>query len=129
MKQTIWTLPVPSTALLQGSTFHKLPRRGCVLSCEYEGDDDQVVSLKLLFEDVQAFKCTYEKACTAEMISTAYDKVVDLGSSEWLTAVREQLASFGVENVEGVKHLIIYLDGGPCYEFLCRNFRVEESSA
>jgi len=130
MKQTIWTLPVPSTALLHGCSFQKLPRRACALSCEYEADDDQIVSLKLLFEGVEAFKCTYMHACTVEMISTAYDKVVDLGSSEWLNEVREQLASHPDmdRGVEELRHLMIYFDDGPCYEFICRTFRVEESS-
>lgn len=129
MNQIIWTLPVASTALLHGCAFEKLLRRACALTCEYEDEDDKVVSLKLLFDGVEAFKCTYMEACTPEMIRTSYDKVVDLGSSEWLSAVREQVASYGNRKVEELRHLMIYLDDGPCYEFICRTFRVDESSA
>lgn len=129
MNQIIYTLPVPSTALLHGGTFEKLPRRACALTCDYEDDDGKVVTLKLIFEDLAAFKCTYEGACTPDMIRTAYDKVVDVGSSEWLSAVREQLVSYRAGNLEELKHLMIYLDDGPGYEFICRTFRVEQSNA
>jgi len=127
MNQIVWKLPVPSTALLQGCVFQKLLRRTCALTCEYEGDEGRVVSLTLLFDGVEAFKCTYYRACTVEMIRSAYDKVVDVGSSEWLSAVRDQLATYVGQNVDELKHLMIYLDDGPCYEFICRTFRVEES--
>src|SRR5437660_6196185 len=128
MAQTLWTLPVASTALLSGSTFQKLPRRACALLCEYEDDSDNIVSLKLLFDDVEAFKCTYHGACTAEMIRTAYDKVVDAGSTDWLAGIREQLVNYGGQNAAELKHLMIYFDDGPCYEFICRSFRAEETA-
>lgn len=128
MTQTLWTLPVASTALLSESSFEKLPGRVCALSSEYEDENDNVVGLRLLFEGVEVFKCTYHAACTREMIETAYDKVVDLGETAWSAAVQEQLAGHGPE-AAGLKHLMIYFDDGPCYEFLCRSFRVEETPA
>lgn len=95
--------------------------------CEYEDDTDVVVSIKLLFDGVEAFKCTYQDACTLEMIKNSYDKVVDVGSSEWLTSVQGQLFSFGSQRVDELTHLMIYFDDGPCYEFICRAFRIEET--
>ena len=129
MNQILWKSPVPATAL-DGCAFQKLPRHVCALACDYEDEDnDKVVTLKLVFAGVEAFKCSYDKACTPEMISTAYGKVVDVGSSQWLNAVRKQVATYGDQKVEELKHLMIYFDDGPCYEFICRTFRVEESSA
>ena len=128
MAQTLWTLPVASTALLQGSIFQKLPKRTCALLCEYEDDSDKVISLKLLFDGVEAFKCTYHGACTAEVVRMAYDRVVDAGSTDWLASVQNQLLSYGSRGVEELKHLTVYFDDGPCYEFICRVFRVEETS-
>src|ERR1700754_320873 len=127
MAQTLWTLPVASTALLNGTSFQKLPGRGRALLCEYEDDNDMVVSIKLLFEGVEAFKCTYQGACTPEMIEDSYDEVVDVGSSEWLRSVQGQLISYGSQSVDELKHLMIYFDDGPCYEFICRAFRVEDA--
>jgi len=128
MTQTIWTLPVPSTALLHGCAFEILPRRASALRCQYENDSGDVVSLRLLFEGVQAFKCTYHEACTPEMIKTAYDKVVDMGATEWLGSVIGQLLSYGTQNIGELKHLMIYFDDGPCYEIVCRIFQVEETA-
>lgn len=125
MAETIWTLPVPSTALLRAPAFQKQLGRTCALSSEYEDDDDNVVSLKMLFEGVEAFKCTYYMACTIDMID-AYDIVVDLGSTEWLTQIESELVS-SHENATGLRHLRTYFDDGPCYEFICRSFRVEEN--
>ena len=94
--------------------------------CEYEDDRDRVVSIKLVFEGVEAFKCTYQDACTPEMIEDSYDKAVDVGPSEWLRSVQGQLISYGSQSVDELKHLMIYFDDGPCYEFICQAFRVEE---
>ena len=124
MTQILWTLPVPSTALLRSPIFQVLLSRSCALFCEYENDDGDLVSLKLLFEGVQAFKCTYYKACTIEMINTAYDKVVDIGSTEWKAKIKARLVSSD-QDILGLKHLMIYFDDGPCYEFICRNFQTE----
>jgi hypothetical protein len=79
----------------------------------------------MLFEGVEAFKCTHYRACTIDMID-AYDIVVDLGSTEWLTQIESQLVG-SHENATGLRHLRIYFDDGPCYEFICRSFRVEEN--
>jgi hypothetical protein len=126
MAQTVWKLPVPSTALLSGAAFHQLLGRTCALAGEYEDDDDNVVSLKMLFEGVEAFKCTHDTAVTVEMIETAYDQVADLGSTEWLTQIESQLVD-SREDATGLRHLMIYFDDGPCYEFICRSFRAEEN--
>jgi hypothetical protein len=124
MSQILWTLPIPSTALLRSPTFQVSLGRSCALSCEYEDENDEVVSLKLLFEGVEAFKCTYYRACSVEMINTAYDKVVDVGSTEWKSKIKERLISSN-QDVMGLKHLMVYFDDGPCYEFICENFQVD----
>lgn len=131
MTQTLWTLPVPATALLEGVAFQKLLGRTCTLIFKYEDEDDSIVQMSLLFEHVEAFKCTYLSACTVEMVEMAYGKVVDVGSTGWLTAVQVQADSYAAsygQDVVGLKHLMIYFDDGPCYEFICRAFHVEESS-
>jgi len=92
----------------------------------YEDDDDNVVSLKMLFDGVEAFKCTYYMACTLNMSSMAYDRVVDLGPTEWLTQIQSQLVE-SQEDATGLRHLMICFDDGPCYEFICRSFRAEEN--
>jgi hypothetical protein len=60
------------------------------------------------------------------MIEIAYDQVADLGSTEWLTQIESQLVR-SHEDAIGLRHLMIYFDDGPCYEFICRSFRAEEN--
>lgn len=124
MTRTLWTLPVPSTALLDGVSFQKLSGRACVLTLEYEDDDNNVVSMRLHFEGVETFKCTYLNACTVEMIGMAYDKVVDVGSSSWLIDIKKQLA-LSNQITSDLRHLMIYFDDGPSYEFICKAFTVD----
>jgi hypothetical protein len=103
--------------------FQKLAGRSCALAC----DDDEGGPVRLVFEGVEAFKCTYYRACTLEMVE-AYDRLTDLGPTRWLDSIRQQLSGFGGD-VAALRHLMIYFDDGPCYEFICRGFRVEEGAA
>ena len=64
----------------------------------------------------------------------AYDKIVDLGETSWLTEVKNQLRRYGDlvlsspshGPLEQLAHLMINFDDGPCYEFICRSFRFEQ---
>jgi hypothetical protein len=58
------------------------------------------------------------------MITLAYDTLVDLGETEWLTHVREQLAT-DADDLSELRHLMIYFDDGPCFEFICKSFQTE----
>ena len=123
MAEIIWKMPVPSTALLRDAKFSKLPKRKCLIEYFYEGEDDRsVIFEKLIFDGVESFKCTYFKANSLEMIE-AYDKVVDVGNSAWLSEISHNLSESKVDS-ENLKHLRIYFDDGPCYEFICRTFEV-----
>ncbi len=97
--------------------------RKCSLSYEYESETNgSVVSEKLTFDDVESFRCTYYVACDVEMIQ-AYDRVLNLGRSKWLEQLKNNLDA-NKWNSSGLKHLRIFFDDGPCYEFICRSFEV-----
>jgi len=118
--ETLWTLPVASTALLGGVVFNKGMGRLCTLSFSYEGESESV-SGQLRFQGCEAFRVTYSTACTADNISAAYDKLVDLGETDWLREVRT-ITARTTQNVSRLRHLMIYFDDGPAYEFVCRDF-------
>lgn len=122
MTEVLWSVPFPSSGM-SDVDFRKMSGRDCALVC----DDGESVTVRLLFEGVEAFKCTYHHACTVEMVET-YDRLTDLGDTEWLDSVRRQL-SFTGGDVAALRHLMIYFDDGPCYEFICRGFRAEEEAA
>lgn len=123
--KTLWTLPVPSTALLDGGPiFEKRLGRDVGLRFSYESEDDVRRTCALVFQGVEAFKCTYYRGRDASMLE-AYDKLVDRGPSAWLEEVSANLRKNGSET-RGLVHLMIDFDDGPTYEVLCQSFGVEE---
>jgi hypothetical protein len=118
-----WTLPVPSTALLGGGpVFRKRPGREIAIEYAYE-DDDGERQETLVFQGVEAFRCRYRTALGRECVE-AYDTLDDRGSTPWLDEIRGDVSMHG-ENATGLMHLMITFDGGPCYEFVCRGFRID----
>jgi hypothetical protein len=121
----LWTLPVPSTALLEDVKLEKRLGREVALRFAYEADEDGTrATSALLFEGVEAFKCTYYRACDGTMLE-AYDALVDRGSTQWLNQIRANLAH-NAGNADGLRHLMITFDDGPAYEFVCRSFHVDD---
>jgi hypothetical protein len=57
-------------------------------------------------------------------MAEAYDRLIDRGVTAWLADVVANLGLYD-QDASGLVHLMINFDDGPCYEFLCRGFRVE----
>lgn len=126
--KTLWTLPVASTALLgTGPALEMRLRRDVALSFAYEGQADEIHTTSVVFQGVEAFKCTYLLARDKSVLA-AYDRVVDAGSSPWLEELRRVLDANGADT-SGLLHLMIDFDDGPTYEFVCRSFRIDERVA
>jgi hypothetical protein len=117
-------MPVPPTAITRGPTFAPLPRRQCELSFYVEAEPGDKKE-SLLFDGVEAYKSTYRAALSAEMISAAYGKLVDLGESQWLGEIAPKAAGYytKVKKTPPVlRHLAICFDDGPCFEIICAGF-------
>ena len=72
MATTLWQVPVPSTALLDGGpVFEKRARREVALRMSYE-TEEAVLVVALVFEGVEAFKVTYDRA-RGDWMLDAYD--------------------------------------------------------
>jgi hypothetical protein len=121
MSEILWKLPVPATALLRSPVFRSLPKRQCELSFDIEADDGET-RVGLLFEGVEAYKCTYLTSISAEMFNTAYGKLVKLGATAWLNAAMKVYSKPSQAPGE-LQHLMICFDDGPCYEFICTSFK------
>lgn len=125
MTKTLWELPFASSWGGRVKLF-ELPRRNLALFFQGEDVDDRIV-----FEQVEAYKCTFLFGRTDDM-SVAYDKIVDLGETSWLTQVRNRMREYGEAlsppsgPPDQLMHLMINLDDGPCYEFLCQNFHYDQ---
>ncbi len=119
----LFTLPVTSTALLSDAKFTMHSQRKCSLEYSYESEKDfSVVFEQIIFDGVESFKCTYYKSCSIEMIE-AYDKVLKVENSTWLEEIIRNLSNAQAD-ARNLKHLRIYFDDGPCYEFVCQSFEV-----
>ena len=130
MNRTLWTLPVPSSGLTREPYF-SVSGRGCELAYYVETEDGDRKET-LTFEGVEAFKCTYLTACTIEMVKTAYDRVVRMDHSPWRAEVKKSRDLF-YQNYpkppkEELQHLMIFFDDGPCYEFICVDFKASQQS-
>jgi hypothetical protein len=86
-----------------------------------ENDDGSGRRVALVFAGVEAFACTYYRARAAWMLE-AYDRIIDCGRTSWLRDVSENLK----DDTLRLQHLAINFDDGPCYEFVCTGFRMEE---
>jgi hypothetical protein len=119
----LWHTPSPSCGFVEEAALQVLPGRTCVISFTHEGRDDALETIALRFHDVVAFKVTYLHALPAEVIQTAYDRLVDVGQSPWLAEANAVAARSG----DGVRrrHLRICFDDGPCCEFICKEHEVE----
>jgi hypothetical protein len=123
MSKTLWQLPVPSTALLDGGpVFEKRPRREVALRMSYDADEG-VQQVTLIFDGVEALKITYYRA-RGDWMLEAYDHLVDQGLTPWLGEVSANLKQHGGDAI-GLIHMVINFDDGPCYEVLCRSHRIE----
>lgn len=121
MNNLLWQLPIPSSSLGEGVVFRVLSGRECTLTIKV----NSIQELLIAFKDVEAYRCHYYQACTVEMIDASYDKLIDAGKTKWLVAVSDQLTKYNEELVN-LRHMMIYFDDGPCYEFICRAFSVQE---
>ena len=127
MSKSLWELPVPSTALLEGgAVFEKRLGREVALRFAYEAEDEARRESAVVFEGVEAFKCTYYRAGDESMLE-AYDRLLDRGSTVWLNELKGNLQRRGGRSDELV-HLMINFDDGPCYEVVCRSFKVENQT-
>jgi len=126
MNQVLWKLPVPATSLTRGPYF-SADGRQCELAYYLETEDGDRKET-VLFEGVEAYKCTYYTSLSVEMIRVAYAKIVRIDPSPWLLEVRRRFLENTqgmrkVANSEELQHLMICFDDGPCYEVICVAFR------
>ena len=125
MTHTVWEMPVPASAITRGPTFTSLPKRQCELSFYVEAETgDRKISL--IFDDVEAYKCTYLAASSLEMIKAAYGRLADLDESLWLTEISQRTRGYYTrikKTPPPLRHFAIYFDDGPCFEIICTGFR------
>ena len=125
MTKELFILPVPATSLLKSPEFRKQLGRKSEIICEYRGDKEgEIVQLSLLFNNEYAIRITNGYACDVDIIKVTYAKVADLGETDWLKKIKSNLAASIGLSAE-LRHLGIYFDDGPLYEFICESFQTK----
>jgi hypothetical protein len=123
LNEELYKTKVPSTAFMHSPRFAKELGRRCSLSFSYESDDTAFETCeRIVFDGVEAFKCTYYTANSLEVFD-AYDRILKIISSPWLKEIKNNLTQARADTTSLV-HLRIFFDDGPCYEFICRSFEV-----
>lgn len=124
--QILYELLLPSSGCGDVTLWNVARRDWCVVWC---CDDLEPECRILLFEAVEALKCTFYESCAFQQFTQAYDRVVDVGASDGLLGIaKREPSSPTLKDDRPLRHLMIYFDDGPGYEFICRGFRVEASS-
>ncbi len=125
MPTEIYRLPVTSS-WIDSPEFYQRLGRTCELKCEYaKGEESEPKQLSLVFNGCWGVQITYFCATDIEAINDAYDNVVDFGETEWLRKINKNLAISEWETGQ-LRHLGIYFDDGPLYEFICESFEAQE---
>lgn len=123
MSEVVWSLPLPSTALLKGVQAEHLPRRVLRLSMSYEVDD-RVEQASVTFGGVHRLCLTFDRARPSDHLA-AYDALLDLGR----TTVLQELASrLAPETPVGLRHLLFNSDDGPSYDVVCESLAIRVGS-
>lgn len=112
-------LRAPSSGRGCDDLVHMLGR---VWRLQIDGGDGAEDCEYIEFQGVEGYRVEIHMAITSPRWIDAYDRLIDLGDTEWLNQVRLTLHENKGDST-GLRHLMIYLDDGPCYEILCRDYR------
>lgn len=128
MSKQLWKLPVPATAIIQGPFFKVLEKRQCEITFSIEAEDGGEQKEGLIFEGVQAFKCTCLASLGSidqQLFKQAYANLICLEGDPWFAGVERAYKEYHacmLTRPKALQHLMICFDDGPCYEIICERF-------
>jgi len=129
MNKTLWRLPIPVTSIIKGPSLKVLPKRQCEISFSIEAKDGGEKMEALLFDKVEAFKCTHlSSLCSIgqDLRHQSYGTVISIFESPWLRELKQRYTDYCTSarlSPNDLQHLMITFDDGPCYEFICGAFK------
>ena len=117
IKRALFQLPLPSTEL-DGDAF----LCGSVLRFRYSRDG-VVYQSGISFGRVSATRTRAERCCSAWHIDGAYDTLVEIEDSQWVTEVRTDTQMMWRDKWM-MKHYMIYLDSAGCFEIIAESWEI-----
>ncbi|TAM81700.1 MAG: hypothetical protein EPN47_13260 [Acidobacteria bacterium] len=122
-------MSVPVASIIKGPFLKVLPKRQCEISFSIEASDGGEKVEGLLFEAVEAFKCTYLPSLgstSQDLRRQSYGALISVGESPWLEEVKKSYGDYCSSArlvPKELHHLMITFDDGPCCEFICGAFK------
>jgi hypothetical protein len=110
---TVWQLPAKSQEFDEGPKIRQDPGERFIISYDFELDSGAYAWEELVFIGTVAFRFTESRHCSEDQVG-AYDRLQDLGRSDWFRELRQPPAD--------VHHYRIYFDDIGCYEVLAAAF-------
>jgi hypothetical protein len=120
LEMELWKLPAAASSLLHAPLLETLPRRQCALSILFEDELYAARKATLLFTGVEHYSVTYMSSCDPDVINLAYGRLVEITDSRLMSDFRT-----GHTNKKILRHLAIFFDDGPLYQFICEDFRID----
>ncbi len=78
---------------------------------------------EIVFRCGTAYRFTDDPCCSVAMID-AYEKVMEVIESPWVTEFAPQAKDRLGEPIRGLRHFMFYADGIGCYEVLAKDVRL-----
>ena len=94
-----------------------------LISYTFPTKENDFTNGEIRFKNVCAYRWTTHMSCSVEMIE-AYDKIVEIDSSEWAKELRELQIEKGYP--VQVHHYRVFFDSEGCYEIVAESFLVNE---
>lgn len=121
MSKVVWNSPSPSSSYLRGVDVQVRPRRELALLFEFENESGKLQKGELIFSGVVSYRSTFLYAIRAAAFREAYDRVVDMGVTEYLHDTMDAMQMNG--RLFDVIHYMVCFDDGPCFDVIAESFR------
>lgn len=119
-KIALYTIPVPSTDLTS-EAFLDCTDGTPTIRYSYVSELG-TCDAGIRFLRVSAFRQRGERLCTSWHIESAYDTLVEIVDSSWITDLSRDLPD-RYRSEWKTRHFMIYLDSAGCFEFLAEDWK------
>jgi hypothetical protein len=116
------SIPTPSTAFTEEATL-TVSESVATIAFEFDRDGD-IYSCELSFTGVRAYRFRAESHSKAWHIEGAYDTVVEVEGSDWVSELVEAEPAENWGNFE-MHHFMIYLDSWGSFEVVSKSWNLQ----
>jgi hypothetical protein len=122
--KVLWKLPRLSQEFRDGPII-RIERDVITMSYDYETPTGAYEWKDVSFSGVAAASFTADESCVEEQVA-AYDKLIEVEESGWLTSLQTARQAAQLEPAQGLKHMRIYFDEIGCLDVVATRFDARE---